>query len=207
MARVLFVNPIVRQEDCPRHVPYGIALLAAICERNGDQVAILDCNAHRCGAHKAGEAALADSWDVVAIGGLSTTFNYIKAACKEIRAANPNVLIVAGGGFLTSQPAEMMGWVKEIDVGVVGEAFVTFPEVVREAHTRDFKDMPGIIWRDQGEPVLNEARPVIHDLDTLPHPAWHLFPLEIYFANSSSLFSEDAYLSTRRIDINASYIS
>ena len=30
MAKVLFINPVVREEDVPRHVPYGIALLAAI---------------------------------------------------------------------------------------------------------------------------------------------------------------------------------
>jgi hypothetical protein len=53
---------------------------------------------------------------------------------------------------------------------------------------------------------LNEARPVIHDLDTLPWPAWDLFPLEeVYFKNSSSLFSEEAHLAQRRIDINGSF--
>ena len=28
MAKVLFVNPVIREEDAPRHVPYGMALLA-----------------------------------------------------------------------------------------------------------------------------------------------------------------------------------
>ena len=28
MAKVLFVNPVVREEDNPKHIPYGIALLA-----------------------------------------------------------------------------------------------------------------------------------------------------------------------------------
>ena len=32
MAKILFINPIVREEDVPRHIPYGIALLAAIDE-------------------------------------------------------------------------------------------------------------------------------------------------------------------------------
>ena len=28
MAKVLFINPVVREEDKPKHIPYGIALLA-----------------------------------------------------------------------------------------------------------------------------------------------------------------------------------
>ena len=30
MAKILFVNPVVREEDVPRHIPYGIAMLASI---------------------------------------------------------------------------------------------------------------------------------------------------------------------------------
>jgi radical SAM superfamily enzyme YgiQ (UPF0313 family) len=207
MARLLFVNPTVREEDVPRHIPYGIAMLAAIAERDGHQVAVLDCNAHRCGVHKVGEAVLAEAWDVVAIGGLTTTYNYIKASCKAIKAANPKVLLVAGGGFLTSMALEIMEWLPEIDVGVVGEAFKTFPEILEKVDEgdRDFSNTLGVVYRDAVGPVLNDARPVIHDLDVLPWPAWHLFPLEIYFKNSSSLFSEEAYLATRRIDVNGSF--
>lgn len=206
--RLLMVNPIVREEDVPRHIPMGIALLAAIAIRDGHKVAVLDCNAHRCGAHKCGEAAAAEDWDVIAIGGLSTTYGYIKAAVKEIRAANPKALIVAGGGFLTSMPIEIMDWLPEIDVGVVGEAFKTFPEILEKVNDGDFdfSDTLGVVYRDSVGPVLNGARPVIHDLDTIPWPAWHLFPLEeVYFRNSSSLFSEEAHLAQRRIDINGSY--
>ena len=203
MARVLFINPVVREEDVPRHIPYGIALLASIAEKAGHQVAVYDANAHRQPISKVEDVCKADSWDVIAIGGLTTTYGFIKQACRIARTGAPGSLIVAGGGFLTSMPAEVMTWIPEIDVGIVGEAFVTWPELLRAG--RDYSALQGIIWRDRGEPVLNEARPVIHDLDTLPWPAWHLFPLEIYFRNSSSLFSEEAYLATRRIDINASF--
>ena len=43
------------------------------------------------------------------------------------------------------------------------------------------------------------------DLDTLPYPAWELFPLDVYFKNSMALFSEEGMLARRRLDINASY--
>jgi anaerobic magnesium-protoporphyrin IX monomethyl ester cyclase len=207
MARILVVNPIVREEDVPRHVPYGEAMLAALAVKHGHQVAVLDCNAHRIGLHKVGEAALADDWDVIAIGGLTTTYSYIKGSCQAIKKANPKALLVAGGGFLTSMPLDIFRWIPEIDVGIVGEAFVTWIELLKKVDEKDFdfSKMLGVIWRDASGGVLNEARPVIHDLDSLPHPAFDLFPMETYFKNSSSLFSEEAHLAQRRIDINGSF--
>ena len=49
MAKVLFINPMIREEDDPRHVPYGMALLAAIVARKGHQVQVYDANAWRLG--------------------------------------------------------------------------------------------------------------------------------------------------------------
>jgi radical SAM superfamily enzyme YgiQ (UPF0313 family) len=46
---------------------------------------------------------------------------------------------------------------------------------------------------------------LIEDLDSLPYPAWDLFPLDIYWRNSGLLYSEEAYTARRRLDINASY--
>ena len=90
------------------------------------------------------------------------------------------------------------------DVGVVGEAFRTWPELIRAG--RDYQDLQGIIYRRGEEVVMNDARPVIHDLDELPFPAWELFQLEgVYFKNSQALFSQEIYECKRRIDINASY--
>jgi len=42
MAKLLFINPVVREEDEPRHVPYGMALLAAIVMRQGHSVQVFD---------------------------------------------------------------------------------------------------------------------------------------------------------------------
>ena len=208
MCKVLLINPVVRQEDVPRHIPYGEALLAAIAKRDGHKVAVYDCNAWRQPIEKVGDACKADKWDVIAIGGLTTTYGFIKDACRIAKSVSPSSLLIAGGGFLTSMPLEIMQWVEDIDVGLVGECFRSWPELLQRVDEgeRDFSDMQGIVYRDPAGPVLTQARPVIHDLDELPFPAWELFPLEeVYFKNSSSLFSEEAYLAQRRIDINGSF--
>ena len=208
MAKVLFVNPVVREEDDPRHVPYGIALLAAIAVQNGHQVQIYDANAWRASDVVLRQVLAADRWDVVAVGGITTAYAGIKHIVRTAKEVAPGALVVLGGGVLTSMPHDMMRFLPWVDVGVVGEAFVSFTEVLRQVDGArpDWAAVKGLVWRDpSGASRLNPAQPLLEDIDSLPYPAWELFPLDIYFKNSMALFSEEGMLSRRRLDINASY--
>lgn len=209
MAKVLFVNPLVREEDDPRHVPYGIALLAAIAANQGHHVQVYDENAWRRGEDVQRQVFEADEWDVIALGGITTTYGSVKQIVPLARAARPDAVIVLGGGLLTSLPREIMSWLTDVDVGVIGEAFETFPEILEmvDARKNDWSSIDGTISRrDDGELILSKPRGLLEDLDSLPYPAWEMFPLEeIYFKNSQVLFSEEGMLASRRLDINASY--
>ena len=132
MAKILFINPIVREEDVPRHIPYGIALLAAISMNRGHLVQVFDANAWRVSDEVLPEICGADDWDVFAIGGLTTTYGHIKKIVSILKGLRPDIPIIAGGGFLTSMPRDIMRWLPQIDYGIVGEAFETFPELVEE---------------------------------------------------------------------------
>lgn len=208
MAKVLFVNPVIREEDDPRHVPYGIALLASIVSKQGHRVQVYDANAWRASDAVLAQVLTADRWDVIALGGITTAYRSIKHIVAMAKALAPQALVVAGGGFLTSMPHDIMRFLPQVDVGVVGEAFRSFPELLRrlDAGNRDWGSMPGLAWRDSsGRSHLTPEQPLLDDLDTLPYPAWELFPLDIYFKNSMALFSEEGMLARRRLDVNASY--
>lgn len=208
MAKILFINPLIRQEDVPRHVPYGIALLAAIAMKAGHSVQVYDANAWRLGDDVLQQVLTADDWGVIATGGISTTYGHVKKICRAARDHVPGATIVVGGGLLTSMPRDLMQLVPEIDIGVVGEAFSTLNEILDQIdeRTHEPSKINGIIYREGGRLRLTPARELLHDLDTLPAPAYELFPLkEIYFANSQMLFSEEGMTTKRRVDINASY--
>lgn len=209
MAKVLFINPLVREEDDPKHVPYGIALLAALAIEEDHQVQVYDENAWRQGAEVLREVLLADEWDVVALGGITTTYGSVKEIVGHARELRPTALIVLGGGLLTAMPREMMTWLHQVDIGVIGEAFVTFNEILDRFDNQNVNwgDVDGLIYRtERGELKLSSSRALIEDLDVLPYPAWDLFPLEeVYFPNSQNLKSAEGMLATRRLDINASY--
>ncbi len=209
MAKILFINPVVREEDDPRHVPYGIALLAAIVMRDGHQVQVYDENAWRKGPEVLGQVFNADQWDVIALGGITTAYGSIKNIVKIARNLCPNALIVLGGGVLTSLPREMMGFLPEVDIGVIGEGFITLSDILQKTDDQqnDWQNVAGTISRTKTDGlVISPQRALLENLDSLPYPAWDLFPLEeVYFPNSQVLFSEEGMLAQRRLDINASY--
>ena len=150
MAKVLFVNPVVREEDEPRHVPYGMALLAALAARGGHQVQVYDANAWRASDAVLRQALAADRWDVVALGGITTAYASIKHIARAAKEAAPQALVVLGGGVLTSMPHDMMRFLPWVDVGVVGEAFVSFVEMLRQVDggRPDWAAVKGLVWRD-----------------------------------------------------------
>lgn len=193
----------------PRHVPYGIALLAAIAVEKGHMVQVYDSNAWRQGEDVLRSVLVADQWDVIALGGMTTTYASVKSITTIAREVCPDAVIVLGGGILTSLPHDMMGWLEAVDIGVIGEAFVTLPEILEmvDQGGREWGKIYGTISRsDDGKLIMALLRPLIPDLDVLPFPAWGFFPLEeVYFPNSEVLYSKEGMLASRRLDINASY--
>lgn len=208
MAKVLLINPLVREEDDPKHVPMGMAQLAAIAIKKGHQIQVYDHNAWRADDAQVIEILLSDNWDIVALGGITTAYASIKQVVRMTRKVLPNVIISLGGGVITSIPKEVMSWLPEVDFGFIGESYVTFPEVLDmiDSKKKDWHKIDGTITRlDDGEFYFSPQRKLIEDLDSLPFPAYDLFPIEeVYFKNSAMMYSEAGMLATRRLDINAS---
>lgn len=213
MAKVLFINPTVRHHDAPRHIPYGMAILVAQAMEAGHQIQVYDENAWRPAdpQNTINEVLGADDWDVIATGGLITTYTALKRIIVSAKAECPNALLVAGGGFLTSMSRDMMNFRPEIDLGVIGEAYVTLLEILRNVdsgYAEDWFGCPGLIYRNADHELqLSPTRELISpdELNQLPYPAYDMFPMEKYWENSDMLLSEVGQTAKRRLDINASY--
>src|SRR2546428_10564864 len=116
MAKVLFINPVIREEDDPRHVPYGMALLASIAIREGHLVQVFDANAWRASDAVLTQVLKADRWDVIALGGITTAHRSIKHIVRLPKEHVPQALVVAGGGCLTSVPHDILRFHPPLDV-------------------------------------------------------------------------------------------
>jgi len=208
MAKVLFINPTVREEEEPKHIPMGIAQLAAIAIKAGHDVQIFDQNAWRQDDDVVRDVISSDNWDLIGIGGITTAYASIKKLAKLSKICSPKSLVCLGGGVLTSIPKEVMTWLPEVDFGFVGESYQTIIDVLDALDSKnyDLKNVDGLILRGENNKIIfTNQRKLLHNLDLLPYPAYELFPVEeVYFKNSAMMYSEEGMLATRRLDINGS---
>jgi len=208
--KVLFVVPEIRLDSKPNHFPFWAGILAAIVEQKGGQVAILDLNALRINyaANLVPNDAIAkelslEKWDLVGIGGLTTTYSRIKELTPLIQKFCPNAIIVGGGGWSTYNPDEILQLVPELDMICIGEGEQTFSELYDEINRgeRDFEKINGLCLRDNQTFKFTGPRALISDLNTIPYPAYDLMETEIYFRHSSIPLSVESFNSKRRASV------
>ena len=209
--KVLFVVPEIRLDGYPTSFPFWAGILASIVMKKHGEVAILDLNALRMnfGGHQVPKQVIiqeinSEKWDIVGIGGLTTTYARIKELASLIRKHSPNSLFVGGGGWSTYNPDEILNLVPELDLLVIGEGEETFSELYDEvnAATNDFEKVNGLCIRDGKNFKFTGPRALIDDLNTIPYPAYDLLETEIYFRFSSAMpYSVEAVNSKRRASV------
>ena len=195
-------------DSSPTCIPFWAGILAAIVEKKGGQVGILDLNALRMnhGGKLVPDQVISDEinsekWDLVGIGGLTSTYSRIKHLSKIIRTFSPESVFVGGGGWSSYNPTEILELVPELDMICIGEGEETFSELYDEINngSKDFEKINGLCLREKNNFKFTEPRALISDLDSIPYPAYDLLELEIYFKYSPLPYSVEAYNSKRRL--------
>jgi anaerobic magnesium-protoporphyrin IX monomethyl ester cyclase len=193
--RILLVNPKSRLPiDTRTSPPLGLAYLAAVSERRGDQVCIHDGDVE----DKPLEAALREFEPEVV--GITANTTQITAAWRDAALVKSlcDVPVVLGGPHPTSLPEESAAK-PFVDVVVRSEGEATWLELLgawetgglgsqaapdlKAPHSRMLESLAGITYRNaDGEIVNTPNRPPIpvQELDRMPFPAWHLFKLDRY---------------------------
>jgi len=92
--------------------------------------------------------------------------------CADIRRDLPHAKIVLGGPEASPRATELMTKYPMLDVVAVGEGEVTFSEILQNfaTGTDNLSGVKGTVYRDGGGIHMNEARPVIQNLDEIPSP-------------------------------------
>ena len=110
-------------------------------------------------------------------GWSKTAFNVVHAV-KEV---NKKIVIVLMGQHPSAR-AEACLEDQDVDFIVVGEPENTVFELVEalEEGKKDFRNINGLVFLQNGKPVHTKPRAIISDLDSLPFPARHLLPMKVY---------------------------
>jgi radical SAM superfamily enzyme YgiQ (UPF0313 family) len=180
-------------------LPMGIAYLAAVLEKAGYPVGVVDAlgmdifrlSPSDCGRFSqqgaTGEALLNAIPKDSKIIGVSMMFSQEwvlhRAFIQAVKKRFPNAVIVAGGEHPTALPDYVLRECPEIAHVVLGEGELTFLELVHDLATGgDGKSVPGTAHLDAtGHYVENGLSKRIARIDDIPRPAWHLFDVEAYF--------------------------
>jgi len=176
MLRITLINP--PQFTRYPQPPMGLALIAAVLERAGYQVTVLEANALNL---RPGELVRLVSADVVGLTAMTPTINAAIDIARHLKKAYPDLPIILGGAHATLLPEETLDTAPEIDVIVRGEGEQTITELLPALRDgKAFDSIAGISYRKRGKPVNNPPRPENTDMDSLPFLAYHLLPRKRY---------------------------
>ncbi len=176
-------------------MPMGLAYIAAVLERAGIEVRILDALAEgwrntyrRDGFEHTGlspEDILARIRDYApSVVGITSPFTTqarnVMAVAALAKQYDPTVTVVVGGPHPSIQPQQTLEC-PSIDYVVVGEGEYAFRDFVRQQTVNgDVSQIPGLAFRRGTDVVVNPPE-AIKDLDALPFPAYHLLPMNEYY--------------------------
>ena len=177
MFKVALINP--SQSAVYSQPPVGLALIAAVLEREGYQVAVLDANALKLQPEAV--VPLVSDADVIGLTAMTPTINTAIAIARQLKKAYPALPIVLGGAHATLLSEETLATAPEIDIIVRGEGEQTIIDLLPALENKEPLDnIPGISYRKYGEVVSNPTRYKNINLDSLPFLAYHLLPWRRY---------------------------
>ena len=142
--KMLLINPPIREWSKPNVFPLGLGYIASVLLQEKYEVEILDINAFRWDKSEVESKIKEAEFDVVGIGGIITTYRYIKWITSVLKKHHPTKKIIVGGSVGSSIP-EIMLTKNPVDVVCTGEGEETIKELIKALETNgDLSRVKGI---------------------------------------------------------------
>jgi len=173
----------------PPFTPLGLGYLAAVLEKNKYEVDVIDCQALKLSYDEVKSEI--DKRQPSIVGITSTTLTYKSALriAKITKETCPNCLTILGGSHATFWDEKALQESPYLDIVVRKEGENTILELVKRLEAdKSYGDVLGITCRQDGKIVRNRDGSYIENLDDLPFPAHHLWPLASLMKYGSVIF-------------------
>jgi anaerobic magnesium-protoporphyrin IX monomethyl ester cyclase len=178
---VLLVRPQYDTYYKSAGFPIGIAYLAAVLEKAGHSVSLIDL-------------VLAEDWEKELRSILSQgSFNLLGISCMSVqyagacrtarlaKAVSQKLPIVFGGAYPSIIPEEALAH-EFVDFVIRGEGEYPLRSLVSAIEQKsDFSQVPSLSYKTDGKIIQNPLLAEPPHPDDLPFPAYHLLPMGIYF--------------------------
>jgi len=179
--RFLFVSPPSRF-DLKKNlgivgIPLGLGYLASVLEKENHKVKIIDAPVLDYTLEDIKEEIKEFKPDWVGITSVTSTIYDAYKVAEIAKEVDPEIRTIMGGPHVSFTARKTLEECRFVDVVARGEGEGVVLDI---AKGYDLSEIKGITYREDGEIRENEPRGFIQDLDNLPFPAYHLFPMERY---------------------------
>ncbi|MCP3955326.1 MAG: radical SAM protein [Desulfobacterales bacterium] len=157
--------------------PFFQAYSAALLQQDGFNVHVIDGVALDLSAEEFIRRLGPIDPDLLVVETATHAIHHDMALLTEIKRQLPGVTIMATGLHATVFPEELLATCPAVSFVAMGEYEYTVREVARRlaAHVRDFS-MDGLAHNRDGYTWVSPCKGRIPDVNTLPRPAFELFP-------------------------------
>ena len=197
MGKIAFIRPKQPILFDAFNPPLGPMYLSSILKSKGHDVCLLDLRVQRKNPKAMIEWLEDRQPDIVGISALSSEAAPTSRIAAHVKERWPDLPVVIGGAYPTTTPERAMED-PNVDYSVLGEAEESFPRLVDHLLEGEGlpTEIPGIVYRDNGEVLQNPAGPPIQDLDSIAMPDWGLIDRKAYFhiTRNQHFYKHRAYM-------------
>lgn len=163
------------------HFPLGPGYIASYLEKEGMTVEIYPMDVYHYSNEELTYKLKSNTYDIIGVGYMAARFTEtIIPLCKVINEDKKDAWFILGGHGPTPTPEYVINKTRA-DIVVMGEAEEIIPELVKcKLHNGDLHQVKGIVFKYKDDIINTGRRNPIKELDSIPFPAWHLFPMDIY---------------------------
>ncbi len=179
--KILFV---VYDNDAYMHwFPQGLAYIAAALQKAGDyEIEIYSQDVHHYSDEHLTEYLDHNKFDVIGVSVIAGYYQYRKLLkiSEAINKSKNRPLYIMGGHGPSPEPEYFLKKT-QADIAILGEGEETIVELMEAiASHRSIKEINGIAYMDGREVVITPRRGRIKEIDSIPFPAYELFPIHYY---------------------------
>ena len=161
------------------YIPYNLALLAAITEKEGHEAKIIDGELEKISLEEIISRSKDYNPDVVVLTGMTPFFNIAVECAALLKSNNVKASICVGGPHVTIMQEKAFNNVFDYAFAGDGEeAWVKFLKTCENKLPLD--QVPGLIYRENGTIKKNKRASASKNLDHYPMAAYHLLKMGEY---------------------------
>jgi radical SAM superfamily enzyme YgiQ (UPF0313 family) len=162
--------------------PQGLSYIAAVLLKHGHDVQIYNQDKYHYDEEHLTSYLDSNDFDVIGVGIIAGYYQYRKVLniSGAINRSKNRPFYVIGGHGPSPEP-EFFLKKTGADAIVIGEGELTIIALLEAISGRkSLININGIAFMDSGKFMINDKRALIKDVDSIPFPAFRLFPIDYY---------------------------